>query len=142
MKYIKSIYERFQLSDAPVKPGTRPSTPTRPTTPSRPKEPVRPSRPFMPTTTPREDEQGKPVANAPVKPGTRPSTPTTPSRPKEPVRPPRPFMPTTTPREDEQGKPIAQYEEMIDLFFKGLEEVKNTPEGSKMIKNLHKKYVK
>lgn len=139
MKYIKSIYERFQLSDAPAKPGTRPLTPTKPTTPTRP---VRPTRPYMPTTTPGEEEQGKPIANAPVKPGTRPSTPTKPTTPTRPSRPARPFMPTTTPGEDEQGKPVAQYEEMIDLFFNGLEEVKNTPEGSKMIKNLHKKYVK
>jgi hypothetical protein len=138
MKYIKSIYERFQLSNAPVKPGTRPSTPTTPTTPTRPN---RPARPFMPTTTPGEKDKTKPMANAPAKPGTRPST-APPARPAEPVRPARPFMPTTTPGEKEKTKPIAEYEEMIDLFFKGLEEVKNTPEGSKMIKNLHKKYVK
>jgi hypothetical protein len=37
---------------------------------------------------------------------------------------------------------MAEYAEMIDLFFQELENIKDTPEGKKMIKNLHNKYAK
>jgi hypothetical protein len=66
---------------------------------------------------------------------------------KEPItrppitRPGRP-IPTKRPGEKEQGKPMAEYQEMIDLFFDELEQIKNTPEGKSIIKNLHNKYAK
>jgi hypothetical protein len=56
----------------------------------------------------------------------------------------RPFrpIPTKRPSEREKTKPMAEYNEMIDLFFEELENIKDTPEGKKMIKNLHNKYAK
>jgi len=56
----------------------------------------------------------------------------------------RPFrpIPTKRPGEREKTKPMAEYEKMIDLFFEELEAIKDTPEGSKMIKKLHDKYAK
>jgi hypothetical protein len=56
----------------------------------------------------------------------------------------RPFrpVPTKRPSEKEKTKPMAEYNEMIDLFFEELENIKDTPEGQEMIKNLHDKYAK
>lgn len=56
----------------------------------------------------------------------------------------RPFrpIPTKRPSEREKTKPMAEYKEIIDLFFDELERMKETPEGRKMIKNLHNKYAK
>ena len=56
----------------------------------------------------------------------------------------RPFrpIPTKRPSEKEKTKPMAEYKEMIDLFFEELTNIKDTPEGKEMIKNLHNKYVK
>ena len=56
----------------------------------------------------------------------------------------RPFrpIPTKRPSEREKTKPMAEYKEVIDLFFEELENMKNTPEGKRMIKNLHNKYAK
>jgi hypothetical protein len=56
----------------------------------------------------------------------------------------RPFrpIPTKRPSEKEKTKPMAEYKEMIDLFFEELENMKDTPEGKKMIKNLHNRYAK
>ena len=56
----------------------------------------------------------------------------------------RPFrpVPTKRPNEKTKGKPMAEYENMIDLFFAELENIKDTPEGQEMIKNLHAKYAK
>ena len=64
----------------------------------------------------------------------RPATPSIP-------RPGRP-IPTKRPGEKEKGKPMAEYKEMIDLFFEELQEIKDTPEGKLMIKNLHNRYAK
>lgn len=57
------------------------------------------------------------------------------------TRPGRP-IPTKRPGEKEKGKPMAEYKEMIDLFFDELQEIKDTPEGKLMIKNLHNRYAK
>lgn len=56
----------------------------------------------------------------------------------------RPFrpVPTKRPSEKEKTKPMAEYNEMIDLFFQELENIKDTPEGKMMIKNLHDRYAK
>jgi hypothetical protein len=56
----------------------------------------------------------------------------------------RPFrpVPTKRPSEREKTKPMAEYNAMIDLFFEELENMKDTPEGQEMIKNLHDKYAK
>lgn len=56
----------------------------------------------------------------------------------------RPFrpIPTKRPSEREKTKPMAEYKEIIDLFFEELENIKDTPEGKEMIKNLHDKYAK
>lgn len=56
----------------------------------------------------------------------------------------RPFIPIPTkrPGEKEKGKPMAEYKEVIDMFFDELEQIKNTPEGEKIIKNLYNKYAK
>ena len=61
-----------------------------------------------------------------------------------PVRRPRPGIPipTVLPGEKDKEKPMAKYEEAIDLFFEELEEIKNTPEGKEIIKNLYNKYAK
>ena len=82
-KHIKSMNERFMMSDTQTKPTTAP--------------PV--TRPFRP-------------------------------------------VPTKRPSEKEKTKPMAEYNEMIDLFFEELENIKDTPEGQEMIKNLHDKYAK
>ena len=76
-----------------------------------------------------DDTQTRPGIKTPVK----PATPIT--------RPGRP-IPTKRPGEKEQGKPMAEYQEMIDLFFETLAEIKDTPEGTKIIKNLHNRYAK
>jgi hypothetical protein len=77
------------------------------------------------------------MADAPAKPATAPPPTTTPpvTRPFRPV-------PTKRPSEREKTKPMAEYNEIIDIFFEELENTKDTPEGRKMIKNLHDKYVK
>ena len=49
---------------------------------------------------------------------------------------------TKRPGEKEQGKPMAEYKEVIDMFFNELEQIKNTPEGEEIIKNLYNKYAK
>jgi hypothetical protein len=87
-KHIKTMNERFMMSDTQTKPTTAP-----------------------------------PVTAPPV---TRPSRP----------------IPTKRPSEREQTKPIAEYNDIIDLFFNELENMKDTPEGSKMIKKLHDRYAK
>lgn len=74
-----------------------------------------------------------------ARPGTKERPTTTPVTPI--TRPSRP-IPTKRPSEKEQGKPMAEYKEMIDLFFNELEEIKDTPEGQEIIKNLHNKYAK
>lgn len=63
--------------------------------------------------------------------------------PQTPTAPPRPDrgVPTKLPGEKEKGKPMASFKEVMDLFFKELKKIKDTPEGAKMIKKLHKKYV-
>lgn len=69
------------------------------------------------------------------RPGTKEKPPGTKERPKRPI-------PAIRPGKKEQGKPMAEYQEMIDLFFDELEQIKNTPEGKSIIKNLHNKYAK
>lgn len=59
-----------------------------------------------------------------------------------PVRRPGIPIPTVRPGEKDKEKPMAKYEEVIDLFFEELEEIKNTPEGKEIIKNLYNKYAK
>jgi hypothetical protein len=59
-----------------------------------------------------------------------------------PVRRPGIPIPTIRPGEKDKEKPMAKYEEVIDLFFEELEEIKNTPEGKEIIKNLYNKYAK
>ena len=66
---------------------------------------------------------------------------------KDPITAPpvtRPFrhVPTHNPGEKKKGKPMAEYNDIIDLFFEELENIKDTPEGRMMIKNLHNKYAK
>jgi hypothetical protein len=75
-----------------------------------------------------DDTQTKPTTAPPV---TAPPT----TRPFRPV-------PTKRPGEKEKTKPMAEYNDMIDLFFEELENIKDTPEGKEMIKNLHNKYAK
>jgi hypothetical protein len=70
---------------------------------------------------------GKPTTAPPAAP---PSTPTRPARP----------IPTKRPGEKEKEKPMAAFQEVMDIFFDELRAIKNTPEGAKIIKKLHKKY--
>ncbi len=74
-----------------------------------------------------------------ARPGIKERPTTTPAIPK--IRPGRP-IPTKRPGKKEQGKPMAEYQEIIDQFFNELEEIKDTPEGQAIIKNLHNKYAK
>jgi len=78
-----------------------------------------------------DDTKTRPGIKTPTTPGTQP--------PKE--RPGLP-IPTQRPGEKEQGKPMAEYKEVIDMFFDELEQIKNTPEGEEIIKNLYNKYAK
>jgi hypothetical protein len=87
-KHIKTMNERFMMSDTDTKPTTAPPVTAPPST-----------RPFRP-------------------------------------------VPTKRPSEREKTKPMAEYNEMIDLFFQELENIKDTPEGKMMIKKLHNKYAK
>jgi hypothetical protein len=87
-KHIKTMNERFMMSDTDTKPTTAPPVTAPPST-----------RPFRP-------------------------------------------VPTKRPSEKKKTKPMAEYAEMIDLFFEELENIKDTPEGQEMIKNLHDKYAK
>ena len=59
-----------------------------------------------------------------------------------PVKRPLLPIPKKRPGEKEQGKPMAEYKEVIDMFFDELEQIKNTPEGEEIIKNLYNKYAK
>lgn len=59
--------------------------------------------------------------------------------PPAPPRPARP-IPTKLPGEKEKEKPMAAFQEVMDIFFDELRTIKNTPEGAKIIKKLHKKY--
>ena len=136
-RHVRPINE-FLMGDTTTRPTIKPPVTKPPVT--------RPFRP-IPTTRPGEKEQTRPIAgfdntfaSTTTKPGTKPTTrPGT--KPGTPTRPFRP-IPTTRPGEREQTKPIAEYNEIIDLFFEELENIKDTPEGKKMIKNLHNKYVK
>ena len=53
-----------------------------------------------------------------------------------------PFLPTQNPNEKEKGKPMATADEVTDLFIEKLKEIKDTPEGQEIIKNLHNKYAR
>lgn len=75
------------------------------------------------------------AAEPAVKPTTAPPT----TRPATPTRPARP-VPTKRPSEKEKEKPMAAFKQVMDLFFKELKSVKDTPEGAQMIKKLHNKY--
>lgn len=74
-----------------------------------------------------------------TRPGIKETPPGTEEQPKE--RPGLP-LPTRIPGKKDKEKPMAKYEEVIDLFFEELEEIKNTPEGKEIIKNLYNKYAK
>ena len=87
-KHIKTMNERFMMSDTETKPTTAPPVTAPPST-----------RPFRP-------------------------------------------VPTKRPSEKEKTKPMGEYNDIIDLFFEELENMKDTPEGQEMIKNLHNKYAK
>lgn len=71
---------------------------------------------------------------APVTPGIQ----TPPKREKRE----NPFLPTQNPNEKEKGKPMATADEVADLFIEKLKEIKDTPEGQEIIKNLHNKYAR
>jgi hypothetical protein len=73
---------------------------------------------------------------------TRPGIKTPTTTPLTPVKRPGLPIPTRRPGEKEQGKPMAEYKEVIDMFFDELEQIKNTPEGEEIIKNLYNKYAK
>ena len=134
-KYIKSINEKFTMSEPAIKPKTRPTTPATPAFP-------RPGRP-VPTKRPSEREKTKPMGDLVrgAEPMTKPKVPTAP-----PMSPPkqRPFspIPKKRPSEREKTKPMGEYKKMMDLFFKSLAMAKSTPDGKKMIKKLHNKYAK
>jgi hypothetical protein len=75
-----------------------------------------------------------------AEPATKPTTapPTTAPPITRPNRP----IPTKRPGEKTKEKPMAELENVLDLFFSELEEVKDTPMGKSMIKKLHRKYAK
>jgi len=69
-------------------------------------------------------------------------TPTRPATPTKPSTPPRPWMPTTEPKPGTESKPMAELDNILDLFFSELVQIKDTPKGKKMIKKLRSKYGK
>lgn len=126
-KYIKSLNERFLLSDTETKPKVIPVVPKTPTRPARP----------IPTKKPSEKERTKPMGSSEplTKPTIAPPTPKTPTRPVRPI-------PTKRPSEKERTKPMGEFKEVMDIFFQELNQIKNTEKGKEIIKNIHDIYVK
>ena len=77
-----------------------------------------------------DDTKVAPGIKQPVTPGTK--------------QPPKknPFLPTQNPNEKEKGKPMATADEVADMFLMELEQIKDTPRGEEIIKNLYNKYAR
>jgi hypothetical protein len=72
-------------------------------------------------------------------PVTTPAPETVPVTPDSPPRPWRP-VPTVVPRPGTEEHPIGEFAEVMDMFFKELDNIKDTQKGKEMIKTLQNKY--